>query len=170
ENGAWLYDPRHNDFHLDPAISPEHIDMVRSAQQWCMQTFGDRPLAVEPGKTAMFSLYSPDPTVVPEITPAIRDGFAQHGWDLRVSQSVAYLNCDLAHISKATGIDRFVAHTGIPTSRLAGIGDTIGDMAIRERVAFFACPANADQRLKDVADYVSPHEHAAGVVDILTQL
>jgi hydroxymethylpyrimidine pyrophosphatase-like HAD family hydrolase len=46
----------------------------------------------------------------------------------------------------------------------------MGDMAIREAVSFFACPANADPKLKTYADYVSPHEDVDGVLDILERL
>jgi hydroxymethylpyrimidine pyrophosphatase-like HAD family hydrolase len=83
---------------------------------------------------------------------------------------VAWVNCDLAHVSKATGLARFKARTGLVAERLAGIGDTTGDMAIREHVAFFACPANAQPELKRHADYVSPFAEVAGVLDILERL
>ncbi len=46
----------------------------------------------------------------------------------------------------------------------------MGDMAIRERVAYFACPANADEKLKAHADYVSGKEEAEGVLDILERI
>ena len=50
------------------------------------------------------------------------------------------------------------------SDRLAGIGDTTSDLAIREQVSFFACPANALDEVKDVADYVarSADLHLAG--------
>ena len=53
---------------------------------------------------------------------------------------------------------------------MVGIGDTLGDMAIRESVGFFACPSNADPALKKVADYVSPLTEVEGVLDILARL
>ncbi len=46
----------------------------------------------------------------------------------------------------------------------------MGDMAIREGVGFFACPSNADPRLKKVADYVSPKAEVEAVLDILTRV
>ena len=81
-----------------------------------------------------------------------------------------YINCDLRHISKATGIERLLAHTGIDPSRVAGIGDTMSDKYVADRVAFFACPANADPQIKQAADYTSPLDEIDGVLDILSQL
>ncbi len=126
--------------------------------------------AIQPGKTASVSLYHPDH----DWLVARLEGIAEHcraeGLPLRISMSWYYINCDLVHISKATGIDRLLAAHGLARQQLAGIGDTMGDLAIRERVRFFACPANADPRLRAVADYTSPHEVADGVVDILERL
>lgn len=46
----------------------------------------------------------------------------------------------------------------------------MSDMAIRESVAFFGCPANADPALAASADYVSAQREAHGVLDILARL
>ena len=51
----------------------------------------------------------------------------------------------------------------------AGIGDTEGDLPLRENVGFFACPANSQDSVKRVADYVSPYPMLEGVLDILTR-
>jgi hydroxymethylpyrimidine pyrophosphatase-like HAD family hydrolase len=105
----------------------------------------------QPGKAASVSLFHPDTTYLRSIAPRIADEFAGRGWPFRVSMTWFYINCDLTHVSKATGIDRLAAHTGVAAERLAGIGDTASDLAIRERVGFFACPANAQPEIKAVA-------------------
>jgi hydroxymethylpyrimidine pyrophosphatase-like HAD family hydrolase len=125
---------------------------------------------IQPGKSASVSLWHSDTSALMAFKPLIEETFAREGWNLRVSSTVAWINCDLRHVSKASGIRRFQDRTGLRRERLAGIGDTMGDMAIREHVAFFACPANAHPDLKSHADYVSPLAEAAGVVDILTRL
>jgi hydroxymethylpyrimidine pyrophosphatase-like HAD family hydrolase len=81
-----------------------------------------------------------------------------------------YINCDLRHVSKGTGLDRLLAGLGLRRERLAGIGDTASDKCIAERVGFFACPANAHAAIKEHAHYVSPLPEARGVVDILQRL
>ncbi|MBS0195400.1 MAG: HAD family phosphatase [Planctomycetes bacterium] len=170
EMGVWLYDPRDNRFILDPAILPEHLEAVRDATVWFERELIPQGVVIQPGKTASISIWHPDTAFLLAQKPRIVEAFAAHGWPLRVSNTVAWVNCDLAHVSKSTGIARMMAMTGLNKDRTAGIGDTLGDMAIRERVAFFACPSNADPALKQCADYVSPLEEVQGVLDILENL
>ena len=100
----------------------------------------------------------------------MRDAFEHNGWPFRISMTWFYINCDLAHISKATAIARLFCATGLTSARCAGIGDTKGDLMIADNVAYFACPANAADELKPRADYISPHGEAEGVLDILEHL
>lgn len=170
ENGVWLYDLASNRYTMDPAILPEHRRAVRDASAWVEQEYGARGVTEQPGKAASVSLYHPDVEYLRSIAPRIAEEFASRGWPFRVSMTWFYINCDLTHVSKGTGIERLTAVTGYHKDRLAGIGDTLSDMTIRERVGFFACPANAQDEIKAVADYVSPLPEARGVVDILERL
>jgi hydroxymethylpyrimidine pyrophosphatase-like HAD family hydrolase len=170
ENGVWLYDLGPNRYEMDPAILPEHREAVRAASAWVEKEYGARGVTEQPGKAGSVSLYHPDTAYLRSIAPRITEEFAARGWPFRVSMTWLYINCDLKHISKSTGIDRLVARTGFTRDRLVGIGDTTSDLTIRERVGFFACPANAQDEIKRVADYVSPHPEAAGVVDILARV
>jgi hydroxymethylpyrimidine pyrophosphatase-like HAD family hydrolase len=167
ENGVWMYHPADNRYEIDPAIAPAHRAAVREASDWVASEYGPRGVSQQPGKAASISLYHPDTDYLKSIRPRITDEFARRGWPLRVSMTWFYINCDLAHVSKGTGLDRLLAATGLSRGRLMGIGDTTGDMPIRERTSFFACPANAQEEIKAVADYVSPFPMAKGVVDII---
>jgi len=170
EMGVWLYDPADNAYYLDPAIEPAHLAAVRAAGDWIATHLLPRGIVIQPGKTASLSLWHRDTHLLMSLKPLLADTFAANAWPLRVSSTVAWVNCDLAHVSKATGIARLVDMRSLDKARLAGIGDTLGDMAIRDHVAHFACPANADPRLKAVADYVSPNPEIEGVLDILERL
>ncbi|MCA9289331.1 MAG: FAD-binding protein, partial [Phycisphaerales bacterium] len=44
ENGVWLYDPAANTWYRDPAIRPEHLQMVRDAVAWAVSE--EAPLEV----------------------------------------------------------------------------------------------------------------------------
>jgi hydroxymethylpyrimidine pyrophosphatase-like HAD family hydrolase len=182
ENGVWLYHPGSNVYQLDPGIEDVHLHAVNDLRVWLMQQFGPRGveshgvgISLQPGKHASVSVYHPSVEYVRSLMPVLQRElaarFAIHGQPVfRVSMTERYINCDLTHVSKATGIERALATIGIPKARLAGIGDMPSDLAIRERVAFFACPANAHESVKAAADYVSPHEQVHGVVDILSRL
>lgn len=174
EMGVWLWHADTNAFDRDPRIKPEHINMVHEAQAWLDANYGETnprgPVSQQPGKACSISLYHPDTAYLLGLKPQLEAQFERRRWPFRVSSTWHWINIDLTHISKSTGIERLVTHTGLDNTRLAGIGDTMGDLAIREHVAFFACPANADDQLKPHADYVSPHAEIAGVHDILRHI
>ncbi len=72
--------------------------------------------------------------------------------------------------NKGTAIERLLSGTGIDAVRTAGIGDTMGDRFIAERVSWFGCPANSEAAIQKAAAYVSPNEEVEGVLDILDHL
>ncbi|MEC7565194.1 MAG: HAD family hydrolase [Planctomycetota bacterium] len=170
ENGVWLYDPRDNGYHLDPTITPAQLAMVRDAEQLAVERFHDQGVTLQPGKTASVTLYHPDPGILQEVIPQLTSAFEQQGWNFRVSPTLFYINCDLPQISKASGIDRLLASTGVDPQRTAGIGDTTSDLAIADRVETFGCPANAMDEVKEVADFVSDYEEVEGVLDFMHSL
>lgn len=170
ENGAWLYDPRTNGYDRDPAITPAHLAMVREASAWVESQLGPRGVVIQPGKSASISLYHPNVDYLRSLEGMVRTAFAACGWPFRISMTWFYINCDLAHISKGTGIDRWTRITGIPREHLAGIGDTPSDLAIADRVAHFACPANAHEQVKARAACVAAGAEAPGVLEILNQV
>ncbi|NUQ67576.1 MAG: HAD hydrolase family protein [Phycisphaerales bacterium] len=170
ENGVWLYDPRDNAFLRDPTITAHHLDAVRDATRWFEADLIPRGVVIQPGKTASISLWHPDTAFLLSLREPIRERFTRESWPLRVSNTVAWINCDLTHVNKGTGIDRLLAMTGLTRERAAGIGDMPGDLAIRERVAFFASPVNAEASVKAASDYISPYEEIEGVLDIVARL
>lgn len=170
EMGVWLYDPRDNAFLFDPAITGEHMQRMQTCDAWIRETMVPKGVVIQPGKTASVSLWHKNTDYLMTLKPLIVEKITREGWDMRVASTVAWINIELQHVSKGSGIKRLLQMTGTRKERLAGIGDTMGDMAIREAVAFFACPANADAKLKAHADYVSPHEDVDGVLDILERV
>lgn len=169
ENGVWLYHPGTNVYDMEPSITPEHRRRVRDAEAWLLEGYGPSGVRQQPGKGASISLYHEDTAyLMDSVMPEVEAGVQEFG--LRVSRTERYVNLDLAHVSKGTGLDRIIAQTGLRRERLAGIGDASSDMAIRERVEWFGCPANAIDALKVEADFVAPHERTLGVLDILDAL
>ncbi|MEX2218545.1 MAG: HAD hydrolase family protein [Phycisphaerales bacterium] len=170
ENGVWLFHPAANGWDRDPAIRPEHLRAVQDAAAWVETELGPLGVVMQPGKAASLSLWHPDAAYLRSLEGRVREAFGREGWPLRVSMTWFYINCDLEFVSKATGVRRLVEAAGLSRERLAGIGDTPSDEAIAAGVSWFACPANADERLKARADYVSPRREVEGVLDILEHL
>jgi hydroxymethylpyrimidine pyrophosphatase-like HAD family hydrolase len=170
ENGVWLWRPSDNSFECDPAITSEHLDVVDEARKLLRSLYHSKGVVQQPGKSASVALYHPDTAYLRSIEPVIAAEFQKRDWPIRVSMTWLYINCDLQHVNKGTAIRRLLTETGIDPERTAGIGDTMGDRFIAERVAWFGCPANAEAEIRKAAAYVSPHEEVVGVLDILRQL
>ncbi len=170
ENGVWLWDPRDNSYTRDPAIRPEHAGAVAEVSRWIESELGPKGVVIQPGKHAAISIWHADTAFLFGLIPMLRETFAARSWPFRVSTTVAWINIDLTHVSKATGLRRFIERTRLRKERLAGIGDSPSDLAMLEHCAFFACPANAAAEVRARAHYVSPREEIDGVLDILERL
>ncbi len=170
EGGVWLLSMDPYRWEMDPRITREHRDLIREVEAWALSQFEGAFL--ESGKSAAVTIFHQrGPEYLRSVVlPAVQTRLADEGWPLKVAMTWTCVNIEIEFVSKASGIDRVLAATGLDPGRLAGIGDTMSDMPIRERVAFFACPANADEALKPCADYVSPREEAEGVLDILDRI
>lgn len=170
ENGVWMYDPTCNAYLMDPSITESQLGEVAEVTRWVRSELGPKGVTIQPGKAASVSLYHPETPVLRSLAPMIEETFAREGWGLRVSMTWLYINCDLAHISKGTGLVRLMERTGLTRARMAGIGDTMSDLGIRAHVAWFACPANAQAGLQAEADYVASRPEAEGVLEILERV
>jgi hydroxymethylpyrimidine pyrophosphatase-like HAD family hydrolase len=170
ENGVWLYIPGDNLYEMDPGITREHLRAVRDAGEWLAEEFGPRGVSQQPGKTASVSLYHPDTDYLRSIVPRITEVFAERRWPMRVSMTWFYINCDLRHVTKGTGIDRLLARTGLDPHRVAGIGDTGSDLVMLEKLGWFGCPGNAAPEIRDRADFVAEKSVAEGVIQILAEV
>ena len=170
ENGVWVWRPTDNSLECDPAISEDHLEVVHEARKLLRSLYHAQGVVQQPGKTASVALYHPEPDFLRSIMPSIEEAFRNRGWPLRVSMTWFYINCDLEHVNKGTAIDRLLRETGIDPQRTAGIGDTMGDRFIAERVAWFGCPANAEPEIQGRANVVSSQTEVAGVLDLIGQL
>ena len=167
ENGAWVYDPSTNGYHLDPAITDEHVDAAAAFRRWCLDAYGPDRVSAQPGKTASVSLYHPDPAFLETLKPALAEACTANRWPFRISGTWNYINCDLTHISKATGIAQFLKRTGLNPQRIAGIGDTKSDIAIAESVHWFGVPANRDPAIDRHAHHISALDQIDAVIEML---
>ncbi|MCC6427870.1 MAG: HAD family phosphatase [Phycisphaerales bacterium] len=170
ENGVWMYFPATNEYHRDPTISRDHMQAVHEAELWAEAELYPRGFSIQPGKTASVSFYHPDMAQLDPIMPVIEGAFKREGWPLRVSRTTCYVNCDLEHISKATGLDWLIAAAGLNPDRLAGFGDSQSDIPIAERVNYFACPSHHDPKLGAMAHHISTYHEAWAVLDVLERV
>lgn len=169
ENGVWLYWPETNRYEMDPAIDEAHLSAVAEAARLLRERYAAQGVTQQPAKSASVTLYHPRREVLHQIFDEVRELLDAKGWPFRVSMTWDYINCDLAHISKQSGLKRFFDATGFEPRRAIGLGDTASDLPIAEACGWFGCPANGCESLHGIADYVSPFEETAGVLDILRE-
>lgn len=170
EGGVWVLDPTTYRWEMDPSLTHEHLSFASAFGRWALDTFPGTYL--ETGKSASVTIFHEDgPDDLRErVLPAVEREIAERGAPFHAAMTWTCINIEPAFVSKATGLDRAIARARLDPARLAGIGDTMSDHPIRERVAYFACPANASDAIKAHADYVSPLERADAVLDILSRL
>jgi HAD superfamily hydrolase (TIGR01484 family) len=170
ENGAVLYTLHDNYARYGPGVTEEKILALRDLRAYLeTQVLPQRPeVVLQFGKEAQISIYSENPQVFASIQEEIERFVARKGApDLAVNSSHYYLNISLAGVDKGHALRVLLDELNVGRDEIAGVGDTDGDLPLREAVGFFACPANAKPSIKAVADYVSPWPVLAGVLDIL---
>lgn len=172
ENGAVIYDLPENLAQYAPNVTPAKIAGLRHLRQFIEEAILPAPefagSVLQFGKEAQMSVFSKDPSMFPAMRKQL-DAFVSAHSDVKVviSASHFYLNISLAGVDKGSAIRKVLSDLKIGHDEAAGIGDTEGDLPLREAVAFFACPANATPDVKKVADYVSPYPSLRGILDIL---
>lgn len=170
ENGAVLYTLHDNYARYAPGVTEEKVEGLRDITSFLeREVLPHEPEAVlQFGKMAQLSVFSKRPELLPPIQERIDAFVARRGGpELLINASHYYLNISLTGVDKGSTLRHLLGELGIARDEAVGIGDTEGDMPLRESVAFFACPSNAHGIIREAADYVSPYPTIEGVLDIL---
>lgn len=171
ENGAVIYTLPDNRAVYGPGVRAERIHQLRALRSFIEDDLLPRHpgTVLQFGKEAQISVFSDDPARLPPLVAPIEEFIAGNGGlpEVHISPSHYYLNISLIGVSKGVALQHLFQELRIDSARVLGIGDTIGDLPIREAVGTFACPANAHGEIREVADYVAKQEEGAGVLEIL---
>jgi len=172
ENGAVLYTLHDNYARYAPGVTEDNVEGLRALVTYLERdVLPHEPAAVlQYGKMAQLSVFSKDPAALPTITPKIEAFIERQGGPaLVINVSHYYLNVSLSGVDKGSALRAVLDELGLSREEVAGIGDTEGDMPLRDAVGHFACPSNAHGVILDAADYVSPYPTLEGVLDILAR-
>lgn len=172
ENGSVLYSLRDNRSRFGPGVTPEKIQGLRAIRAYLeTELMPQMPdLVYQFGKEAHLSIYCEYPEVFPSIKTRVEEFVRKSGLpEVVISPTPYYLNFSMADVNKGNTVRALLEELGTDREHAAGIGDTEGDMPLREAVGFFACPSNATPGLKKAADYVSPYPDIHGFLDILSR-
>ncbi|WP_407354958.1 phosphoglycolate phosphatase [Methanolobus sp. WCC5] len=73
-------------------------------------------------------------------------------------------------INKGTGLIKMAELMGLKTTDFVAIGDSVNDLEMLQEAGFAIAVGNADDFLKDVADYVSTATYGDGTVEAIDHL
>ena len=153
ENGALLYHPRTRAEKALAAPPPDEFVAT-------LRTRGiDR---VSKGRVIV-ATWEPHETTVLE---TIRD----LGLELQVIFNKGAVMVLPAGVTKATGLAAALERLGLSLHNAVGIGDAENDHALLRACEFSAAVANALPKLKETADFVTTHDHGAGVAELIDAL
>ena len=172
ENGAILYSLHDNRSHFGPGVTAEKIAGLRAVRRFLEEEVlpAYPRLVYQFGKEAQLSLFCEEPDCFDAVRQRLEAFIVETGApEMLIEPSHFYLNISLAGVNKGSTLSALLSDLGVRRDEVAGIGDTEGDMPLREAVGVFGCPANAKPQLKEMADYVSPYSDLRGVLDILSQ-
>jgi Cof subfamily protein (haloacid dehalogenase superfamily) len=118
-------------------------------------------------------LHVPPTKLVVIDDPGVLDGLklrmlARFEGRLYISKSLPYfLEFAAPDVTKAAGLDFLAARLGFSRTATISFGDGENDIALVDWAGFGIAVANADERVKDVADFVCPSVDEEGVAQVL---
>ena len=167
ENGAGLYYPTTKEYLWNPAITDETdkvmVDVRRKAFE-AIKTFGG---VRELGKEYCISLNPAEDMPVEELYHQILKELDEFGDIIEITHSKSAVDITPKGVNKGSGVQFLSKVTGIALKDMVGIGDTRGDLPMLSLVGHPTGPANADENVRQLAEYVSPFKTTRGVIDII---
>jgi len=166
ENGVGLYYPKTKEVRLHPAITPDiekMMDRVRIRAYQIVTFGGTRGY----GKEMCISLDPPETLSIEEFHELVIKRLSEFSDAIQISHSRSAVDITPKGINKGSGVEFLSEVSGIELAATVGIGDSQGDLAMLQLVGHPACPANADDEVKRLVEYVSSYRTIDGVLDII---
>lgn len=171
EHGGYRYFFEEHRWEPEPAITDADRAAIRAAEQWVEADLAPLGCFLELGKHTGVTIIHHDVAYLHnELMGPINKKVEGAGWGFEVATTWTCINLKLKHVSKARAIARTIEELGLDRARCAGIGDTMGDLAIRQEVGWFGCPANALDDLKPHADAVATAPLARGTLELIEMI
>jgi Cof subfamily protein (haloacid dehalogenase superfamily) len=118
-------------------------------------------------------LDSPPTKLVVIDDPDVLDGLKQRMLErfagrLYISKSLPYfLEFASPEVTKAAGLDFLAKHLGFTRERTVAFGDGENDIELVDWAAYGVAVENADDRVKEIADFICPSVEEEGVAQVL---
>lgn len=162
ENGAGLATRHPYRYWLDPRAEAGSAALRRLAAA-IEET---DHLTLQPGKVASLSVFPrPAGRDVHDVAAELAGMLERLRLDLVLDPSTDCVNVMVPGIDKASGFAWLCRELGLEPSEVAGVGDSVGDVAWLIACGFSVAPANAVDEVKRVAGHVSPRPDVEAVVE-----
>ena len=162
----FLYYPATKEYIWNPVITDETENLmaeVRLKVSALIKRFG---CVRELGKEYCISL-NPKEMSVEQLYQRILEQLDKFRNLIEITHSKCAVDITSKGVNKGSGTKFLSKVTGIALKDILGIGDTLGDISWLSLVGHPTCPANADEDVRQIAEYVSPFETTGGVIDII---
>jgi hypothetical protein len=166
ENGAGLYLPNSYQFlshpHLGDGAAMQAVrfrleeTLVRSGQAF-----------LQPGKEYSLSIFPKNPAERDRLYDITANAIGPLGQEVELTYSASCLNINPRGIDKGKGLQFLADETGYVFGDMLGVGDSDIDLPFLTLVGQSAAPANANEKVKNLVDFVAPRTENEGVQDIL---
>lgn len=169
ENGASLYFPKTKEVLLHPAITLEAKETLNVIRQKALEIVKHVGGNQEYGKAFTISLTPPSQYSIKEFYQHVRERLNKFSDLVEISYSQSAVDITPRGVNKGSGLRFLVQIAKIDLNNVVGIGDSQGDLTMLREVGHSACPANADENIKSIVEYVSSLRTTDGVIDIIRQ-
>lgn len=166
ENGAGLYLPNSYQFLSHPQlVDKAAMKAVRSRLEETLVRSGKAFL--QPGKEYSLSIFAQNPFERDHLYDMTAEAIGPLGQEVELTYSASCLNVTPRGIDKGKGLRFLAEKTGYVFDDMLGVGDSDIDLPFLNLVGQSAAPANANEAVKNLVDFVAPRTENEGVQDIL---
>lgn len=166
KNGAGIYLPGDYRFLKHPSLhSSGRLAQIRQRLEQAM--VGPGHAYFQPGKEYSLTLFATDPEGTSKRHEHAEQALGSLSKDVELVYSSSCLNVLPREIDKGKGVEYLAELTDLPLASMLGVGDSDVDLPFLASVGLSAAPANGNDRVKSLVEYVSPLRTTHGVRDIL---
>jgi HAD superfamily hydrolase (TIGR01484 family) len=172
ENGGLIYYPSKDDIIVNPFITPQDIKNLKELDKALKNNLSEiyPSYKKENKKKTMISLNPPDNQNLSEFFDHISLFIKNYHDAFSITRSSSAVDISPKNINKNKGAELLLKEVNIDYQNVCGIGDSLNDISVLQKVGFPACPNNAESSIKEICKYVASKKYEDGVLEIISHL
>jgi hydroxymethylpyrimidine pyrophosphatase-like HAD family hydrolase len=144
------------------------VDRGKSDLQTLSRELAGAPgLTVQPGKSASLTVFPADADAgIGGLKELLERLLERHSLELLIDPAQECVNVLVPGVDKGLGLRWLAEELQVPLGQVAGIGDSVGDLAWLSLCGLSWAPANAERPVRSQVEVVSPHRDIAAVLEL----